>query len=383
MSQNPTPEITLISLASKQIWPQLSIWRTLHPIRVLLLHSSDRKESEGPANRLQTLLTAYRTPTQCESTPHDDYEGIQAALDSLANRHGLGSGNTMLNFTGGNKLMATAAFSWAKDHGIPCCYLERGNQLVHLEIRDGHSHSWTEKLDADITDDLDALDIVHCQLDGSEIERPGELLTLNSEGRNMPLHAWDAAFQKNPGNLLQHVQCSNPHDNEEKQGDHLEILAAAVLLKLGVATLRRSMRIRPVNVSLLPGYQPLENEFDLVFNHGGRLWVVDCKDRTHPENLAIEFGNSLKKLKDNPLQNPLFRKQWGRIQSEISSSPMKTMKEDILAAQSLGGLLGQVICVRRLDPSPEIRNFAKSKGIHIVTFSNLFQNFQTIPGLFN
>lgn len=384
MSELPAPAATLISLASRQAWPQLLVWRMLKPARIFLLHSADRNESEQPAARLSAFLEKAGCEAFCEEIPHDDYEGILGSLDKIAARHHLAEAGFTLNFTGGNKLMATAAYQWACGRRMPSCYLERGNQLFRFHVdHAGAVHSARESLDPRSCDDLDALDIVRCQLDSSEIERPGELLTLNQAGQELSENLFKSILSSQPHTIGEYLHVQNGLGQTGARGDHLELLAAATLLKLGVGSVRRSLRIRPPRVLTLPGDPPLENEFDLVFNHAGRLWVVDCKDRKPPENLAGGVEKMLRKLRMNPFGDPSFRGEWSKVKSAVTSSPMKVMKEDLLAAQSLGGLLGQVICVRKSEPSDEIVNFARSKGIHLVTKSLLLDGFKGIRGLFS
>jgi hypothetical protein len=46
----------LLSLASRQIWPQVLLVAHLKPERLILLHSADPAESKGPAQRLKRFL---------------------------------------------------------------------------------------------------------------------------------------------------------------------------------------------------------------------------------------------------------------------------------------------------------------------------------------
>ena len=48
--------MTLLTLASKQIWPQVLAVARLKPKRLFLLHSADAAESKGPAQRLKRLF---------------------------------------------------------------------------------------------------------------------------------------------------------------------------------------------------------------------------------------------------------------------------------------------------------------------------------------
>ncbi len=48
--------MTPISLASKQIWPQVLAVLHLRPQRLVLVHSAEESESKRPAERLRAML---------------------------------------------------------------------------------------------------------------------------------------------------------------------------------------------------------------------------------------------------------------------------------------------------------------------------------------
>lgn len=208
------------------------------------------------------------------------------------------------------------------------------------------------------------------------------LITLPPSTNRIPPGELQKAVLHHTDSLLGGVRIGNPLRESEKEGDCLELLTATVLLHLGVRMIRRSMRIQPAGPSIDGKRASLENEFDLLFNHNGRIWVVDCKDRKKPENFTHAFQGVLKRLGNDALNDSQGRILWARIKAEISSTPKKVMKEDILAARDLGGLLGQVICLRKSMPSDEIQQFALSKKIHIVIKNQIVSGLQEIPGLF-
>lgn len=76
--------MTLLSLASKQIWPQVLAVAHLEPKRVFLLHSEDVTESKGPALRLKRLFDASglvpRGATHLEVIPHVQFPGERLTL---------------------------------------------------------------------------------------------------------------------------------------------------------------------------------------------------------------------------------------------------------------------------------------------------------------
>jgi hypothetical protein len=146
----------LLSLASKQIWPHVLTSARLKPERVFLLHSENPNESQGPAQRLKRFFdeTGLVPPggTRLELVPHDDFTGMERALDALQTKHQLPLADCCLNFTGGNKLMATAGFRWAARRGVSAFYLERGNQLTWFEPRGGEMHTRSEPMDGHLAE---------------------------------------------------------------------------------------------------------------------------------------------------------------------------------------------------------------------------------------
>src|SRR5437016_340923 len=106
--------MTLLSLASKQIWPHVLSVAHLKPERVFLLHSEDTVESKGPALRLKRFFDdsglVPRGATHLETIPHDDFSAIESRFDEIIPKNQLNLEECLVNFTGGNKLMATAVF---------------------------------------------------------------------------------------------------------------------------------------------------------------------------------------------------------------------------------------------------------------------------------
>lgn len=280
--------LILLSLASKQIWPHVLTAVRLKPDRVFLLHSQDANESRDPAKRLKRFFddSGVVPPggTRLELVPHDDFSAIERALDALQTKHQLPLAECRLNFTGGNKLMAAAAFRWAARRGVSSFYLERGNRLTWFEPRDGDVATRSEPLDCHIADNLYPVALLRCQVDASEIQRPGQALILNAAGRKLA----DAEFFKslqNGSDTRPLLCCLGEADRDWKDGDALEFTAAAALLKLGVPRVQRSLRLK-VKSSQQPGTRHPHAEIDLLFTWGGRLWLVDCKDRKPVEDLA-------------------------------------------------------------------------------------------------
>src|ERR1039458_6557933 len=99
----------------------------------------------------------------------------------------------------------------------------------------------SEPLDGKLTDAFDPVSLLRCQLDTSEIQRPGQVLTLNDAGRRLPEPDF-AQRILNGEDARRYLSRIGEADREEKQGDALEFITAATLLKLGVHRVQRSLR---------------------------------------------------------------------------------------------------------------------------------------------
>ena len=364
----------LLSLASRQIWPHVLAVAHLKPERVFLLHSDDPAESRGPAQRLKRFFDdsglVPKGATRLEAIPHDDFAAIERQIDTIVARLQVPVGDFRLNFTGGNKLMATAAFRWAARRSVPACYLERGNVLTFFEPGEGQPHTHSEPLDGGIANQLDPIALLRCQLDASEVQRRGQRLTLADAGRKFS----DSEFFKRVASghdMRSLLSAVGEADREAKDGDPLEFAAAATLLKLGVSCVQRGLRLK-VKSSPNAGTRLPHAEIDLIFNWRGRLWLVDCKDRRPAENLADRFSHLLPPLSADAAA--LFE----RIRSELSISQTKAMKEDLVAMREAGGLLGQIVCVRKASPPDEVQQYAMHNQIAVVIKADLVDGLRRL-----
>ena len=354
--------MTLLSLASKQIWPQVLAVAHLKPERLFLLHSEDPVESRGPAQRLKRFFDdsglVPKGGTRLELISDSDFEAVERSLDELQWRHALRLADCVVNFTGGNKLMATAAFRWGVRHAR-AFYLERRNQLTWFTAPDGNMVTRTEQLDGSLTDALDPVALLRCQLDASEVQRPGQSLQLNEASRRLPADDFCRRIQVE-NDARPWLCIRGDADPNDKPGDPLEFATAAVLLKLGVQRVQRSLRLK-VKSGHSVGTRLPHAEIDLLFTWGGRLWLVDCKDREPTEDLAHKLRRHL----HGPL-DPEAETLLGNIRKELSIGQTKAMKEDLLAVREAGGLLGNIVCVRKAELPEEVVQFARNNHIAVV-----------------
>jgi hypothetical protein len=371
------PPSTILALASKQIWPHVLTVLRYRPQRLVLLHSEDNQESRLPAKRLKRFFENVEVSpgffVQLRQLSHNDFSAIEQQLDKLSNEL-QDPKDAALNFTGGNKLMATAAFRWASRRNLRAFYLERGNLITWFNPGAKDILTSQETLDPSITDSLDPLALLRCQLDSSEVEREGERLTLNETGAALPA---EDLFRQAEGGVdsKRFLEVSGRADAKRKEGDPLELATAAVLLKLSVNCVRRNLRLK---VKSSPGVSSTHPhaEVDLLFNWAGRLWLVDCKDRKPAEDLADALGGLARPRSVGDKER--FSDLMARIKSELLIGQTKALKEDILAIREIGGLLGEVICVRKSPLPDEVVQYARSNRIAIIAKNELASGLERL-----
>ena len=379
----PVPETgTLLSLVSHQVWPQILAALHLRPKQLVLLHSADEQESGLPAKHLRRFFERAgvldRKSIQLRQIPHDDFAAVGPKLDHILAQLEASAERCVLNFTGGNKLMANAAFHWATAHGMRSFYLERARELTWFLPGDTELATTCEEMDGHMTDAFDPAHLLSCQIDASELERKGELLRLSLPGRELPADVFQARVEHgwDPSVVL---QVEGEADRDDKEGDRLERAAAAVVLKLGVVQVRRSLRLK-VRSAPGTGTRLPHAEIDLLFSWDGRLWLVDCKDRRPAEDLVQGVRRELRQAGTQfvaPAEE-LMR----RIESELTIGRTKVLKEDLVAIRETGGLLGQVVCVRKEKMPPEAVQYADKNGIALIRKTELWNGFRNLlfPG---
>ena len=358
----------LISLVSRQVWPQILVASHLRPRRLRLLHSADARESKQPARRLDRffrrtgILGDVRITTHC--LPHDDTSKARRALDVAAKDTGC-----VVNLTGGNKLMAMAAMQWAQQHGFRACYLEKGLKLIWLETADGALSSRVEEIDRHMLDAIDPLHLVRCQIGSSDVEREGQVLALNDKGRSLDCDEIPN-FLINRGNPEDLLDVTGHADEESKKGDRLEFASTLAILALGVPMVRRSLRLKTKAAEGLPVRRP-HGEIDLVFNFGGQLWIVDCKDRASHDWVVQRLEKELP-------ETPGKKEAVDIVRNALNQSEYKALKDDLLAATETGGLTGRIICVRRTALDPVSRRFAELNNVDLASADDLVGSLRPV-----
>jgi hypothetical protein len=363
---------TLLTFASRQIWPQVLAILDRAPTRLILFHSEDAAESSRPAARLRDFVVATgRLPAESvELVPaSSNHLGqLRESIASVAERLELGELNCEFHLTGGNKLMALAAFEWCRLNGSPCFYIERERQLIQFRpVRTELEQSEPRQLPADLAQSIDPEHLVRCQLDSADVVDPGQLLSLSPEGEKMPWQEIGPLLARESYDFrrLLRIEGAEP---VARAGDQLELAAAFALLKIGVQRVRRGLRTT-ARARTANGRD--EGEQDLIFNWRGRLWVVDCKDRHSPET-RIERLRS--ELLSASAMSPRVRELLDSLADELKDKELKTLKEDLQAVAEAGGIMGRTIVVRRENLPPQAADFARSRKMDVVLKDRLFQD---------
>ena len=368
-------QLTLLSLASRQIWPQvLSVFNVL-PSRLILFHSAEEAESKRPAERLKAFFEAPGSPhpmsVELRSIPHDRFGGIVDGMAGAAEEHGLDESNCRVNITGGNKLMAIAASEWCRLAGIPFFYLERDLRVFPFVPQGTDLLPQPDfKLNPHLAKDLEPLALLRCQLDAAEITSPGQRLELNERGQAAPENQFQILLKK--GFDFRTYLSMDVQEPDSRAGDGLEYATAFALLKLGVPFVQRSVRLIP---RAQGGSGREEGELDLVFNWAGKLWLVDCKDRK-------DAGSRMDKLRTLIIGQigltPQIEEHLEKLSSELRERDLKPLKEDLLAISEVAGLLGRVICVRREQLPSQAVEFARSRGLAVILKDYLLRDLRPL-----
>jgi len=368
-------QLTLLSLASRQIWPQVLSVINVLPSRLILFHSAEEAESKRPAERLKAFFEAPTSPhpmsVELRSIPHDRFGGIVDGMAGAAEEHGLDESNCRVNITGGNKLMAIAASEWCRLAGIPFFYLERDLRVFPFVPQGTDLLPQPDfKLNPHLAKDLEPLALLRCQLDAAEITSPGQRIELNERGQAAPENQFQILLKK--GFDFRTYLSMDVQEPDSRAGDGLEYATAFALLKLGVPFVQRSVRLIP---RAHGGSGREEGELDLVFNWVGKLWLVDCKDRK-------DAGSRMDKLRTLIIGQigltPQIEEHLEKLSSELRERDLKPLKEDLLAISEVAGLLGRVICVRREQLPSQAVEFARSRGLAVILKDYLLRDLRPL-----
>lgn len=187
----------------------------------------------------------------------------------------------------------------------------------------------------------------------------GERVRLNEKGETVPLEEITAQLRKDTrldrGGFDFRKWLDIEHDkiHETREGDNLEYGVAVMLLRIGPQQVYRGVELKPHIYAQLT-----EGELDLVFNWNGKLWVVDCKDKTSGKQKLDKFKTA---LLTEGVNLTAIQPQLDMVERELDEKDIKVLREDILQVSEVGGLLGSALAVRRPSLPKQAMEFAQSR----------------------
>ncbi|MBL9139557.1 MAG: hypothetical protein JNK85_27055 [Verrucomicrobiales bacterium] len=372
--------MTLVTLVSRQLWTQVLTLIHLRPSRVILLHSDHETESKGPMERLRRFLVGHRvafgpmnSPIEvvAEPIPHRNQDGrlfdnLVVAFEEVRERHRLAQGDCV-NISGGTRLMSAAAFAWAKTRGLESIYLDRDRELTRLEPRKGGFNARVELVDPSPFDRFDPLDLLSLQAGDEIVTEPGCRLELTQEGAAAD---WDELRTRFAGGgmaaeFFLRIPGGGAPPRGRQVGDALEYETALWVLKAGARSVRRGVQLSLPDRLGFPGTRS-DEEIDCLFCHGGRLWLVECKFRRSAVNHADRVRRAFGRLLPRDANEALWK-----LTQAFETGEKDSLKLDLLLAYRIAGVQGQVVRVVSGMIEDDLRNFAKTKGIVLISKSEL------------
>jgi hypothetical protein len=371
--------MTLLTLVSRQIWPQVIAIAAEKPDAVVLLHTDNGRESQRPAERLKHLLESQGLirpgNVHLHPIPGTPVADCIEAIGAAAETHSLGPDNSRMHLTGGTKLLNMAAVEWCRDCGNPNFYLDgqEGRQrIVPFHFEGGHLVQGPAKpIAPDTTNFIDPLALLKCQFDDEDVTEDGQTLTLSSKGQDTPLSSLPQLIDQErnrrgtgkPSLIERLLEMKGPTP-EPRAGDLLELATAFALLKSGPIRVQRGVTHKSRNRSSSLNDS---GELDLVFNWNGRLWIVDCKDRIDAEDRVGQLRNELFRVGISSKADLLLK----GLAAELKDKELKTLKEDIAALADAGGLQGKALIVRREKLPSQAEDYARTRKLDVVLADQL------------
>jgi hypothetical protein len=371
--------MTLLTLVSRQIWPQVIAVAVEKPDTVILLHTDNGRESQRPAERLKHLLESEGLirpgNVHLQPIPSSPIADCIEAIGTAAEADSLGPDNCRMHLTGGTKLLNMAAVEWCRMCSNPSFYLDNQGgrqQIVPFLFDRGHLvQGPPQPIRPDTTNFIDPLALLKCQLDDEDVTHDGQTITLSPKGMETSLAALPQLIDHERNrrdtskpSLIERLFDTNGPTPEPRAGDLLELATAFALLKSGPNRVQRGVTHKSRNRS---NSLNDSGELDLVFNWNGRLWIVDCKDRKDAEDRVGQLRNELFSTGISSKADQLLK----GIAAELKDKELKTLKEDMAALADAGGLQGQALIVRREKLPTQAEDYARTRKLAVVLAARL------------
>ena len=216
---------------------------------------------------------------------------------------------------------------------------------------------------------LDPLEWIKCQ-SAWTILHPGQSLALR--GITDPSDTrWLRLLVNGKEAVNQHLLADGKPISCKVEGDYLEYYVGMALLGQGLTLVRKGVKLGKKDSK--GSYH--DQEHDLVFVHGGKLWLVDCKDRSSVRDRALSWWKSISRELTNT-ERP--HKDFMKIIADLELSERQVLLRDAFNARVLG-LTTQVLIVRRSTLGSVATEFANEAGMKIL--ENVFGQKDLRQGL--
>ncbi|MBW7877594.1 MAG: hypothetical protein H3C47_16580 [Candidatus Cloacimonetes bacterium] len=253
----------MIVVASGQLWPNLeTIYACRNSLKqVLILHTSDEQRSIKPALVIEDFCRIMVPEAQIELieislSPTEISQVVKKEIPTLLSP-------TLVNMTGGNKLIFAGLLECANTIEGDCIYREIGTGgYYQIHIQNGHVSGSDFELPVN-TDEINPLTLLkmhsRVRADVDVIGEPAPYLGLTELSKKLVenQYQWNLAFQ----------QCGYTNSDN---GFQFERFVASGIVAMGVGQV--CMNVKDIKVT---GNTIREN--DIILNFNKRLWLFDLK----------------------------------------------------------------------------------------------------------
>lgn len=303
MDNYTDPPQGLIVLASEQLWPNLhSLEHYGQDLRLLCIFTSkDERRSIGPAKRLAEFAkTRFPDVVVNQSEPSDanDISRVSGQIRRWISQHP--NYRWIINATGGNKLMFAGTLPFVHQPAVQVIYREFSGwyKLTPCTVG-GEILSQPFDISPTITDHIPIRLLLNATWEipegKTEAENPVTDLPLSQLFKQYFANQrdWRKAF----------AACKV--ETSLQGGLLFEQVVSSIVAQLGVRNL-------VVNAKRTGSAGSHQQEIDLVANHAGRVWIIDCKLRSQEEE-----GSTIEGITSQIRQADVTRRNLGGLDARL------------------------------------------------------------------
>lgn len=270
----------MVVLASEQLWPNIEAIVFWHEkagglTDLFIYHTADRQKSEEPARRLNRFIRGLypssssvppsikvHLPDQPKSMfPHDVFEQIKTWLEELPEHQ------FIVNITGGTKLMTAGALATMHLPRVTVVYRELTGEWYQIGLASQGQVTRRFTIPPGTCNHIPVRLLVEAQS-----SMPGDWQDQRVE--ELPIvDLVRLGLETNWNWSIMFSSCGLPTD---QAGFLFEKFVAACLRALGIAQISLNLKLTGSDGRTL-------QEVDIAANFNSRLYVIDCKLRSHEE----------------------------------------------------------------------------------------------------